>query len=161
MKKCEKIMTGIFVTGIIAFISDFLYEVVYMQVEADDRFFYGITVPLSVIFVISFFGLMTLLVRVWLRKRSEAGKKPISNAYRLSFLLSFIPFILLVISSLQTSEFSFMGTVVATGAEAAYDTFFFGVLMYCSVIPIFPVVIFWQILYIINRIKYRKEIKTS
>lgn len=158
MKKNEKVLMAVFGCGIAAFIADFLIETLALDIEPDYHFFNGITRPLSIFFIISFFGIMTLLVKVRLRKRFDEGKEPISKGYRLSFILSFIPFVLLVISCLTAGEFNFMGTTVAYGAEAFWDNFFFtGIALLSIVIPVFPVIIYWQLLYIINRRKYRKK----
>ena len=46
------------------------------------------------------------------------------------------------------------------GTEAFWDTLIWnGVLMFSAVIPLFPVIIYWQLLFIIKRIKYRKQMK--
>lgn len=158
MKKHEKVLTGIFTVSIALFIADFFYEVIYRHVEADYHFFGGITLPLSIMLIISVFGLMTLLTNVWLRKRSEAGEAPISKAYTASFILSFVPFVLLVIYSASTGEFTFMGSVVSTGSQAFLDTLFFtGIFGLCIIVPLFPVLIYWQILYLVNRVRYKKK----
>ena len=158
MKKHEKILAAVFGCGIAALTVDFIIEVLIMNVEADYQFFLGITAVLAVYFAISVPALMILLVRVWLRKRVEEGKEPISKNYRLSFILSFIPFVLVVIHSAASGDFNFMGTTVSTGLEAFWDHLFFtGVLYLGCVIPVFPVLIFWQLIYIVNRIKYRKK----
>lgn len=158
MKKSEKTASCIFAAGIIAFIADVLIKVLKFNEELDYNFFSGITDFLAVYFAISFLGLMTLLVKVWLRKRAEAGKEPISKGYTISFLLSFLPFVIVVINSAASGAFNFMGETVAYGAEAFYyHLFFTGVYFLSIIIPVFPVIIFWQLLYIANRIKYRKS----
>lgn len=158
MKIYEKVLTAVFGFGIAAFITDFIIEVMLMDVEADYQFFWGITAPLAVYFSISLLGLMRLLVKVHLRKRTVEGKEPISKNYKLSFILSFIPFLMVVINSAASGDFNFMGTTVSTGMEVFWDHLFFtGVLYLGCVIPIFPVLLFWQLLYIVNRIKYRKK----
>ena len=162
MKKFEKVFLGIFMSGIIAFIADFVFEVIASGVEPDYHFFSGITRLLSILSIISFFGLMVLLVNIRLRKRVEVGKPPVSKLYKISFIFSFIPFLLLVIYSALKNEFVFMGTTVAVGAEAVLDNLIIvGVYIFSIVIPLFPVVIFWQILYIIKRIQYGKLMKAN
>ncbi len=45
------------------------------------------------------------------------------------------------------------------GADAFWDTFTWnGILVFSVIIPVFPLMIFWQLLYIIKRAKYRKKI---
>ena len=108
MKKFEKVLFGVFLSGILALIADFIFEVKVYGVEPDYHFFGGITRLLSILFIISFFGLMALLVNIRLRKRVEVGKPPISKLYIISFILSFIPFLLLVIQLCRMNSFSWV-----------------------------------------------------
>ena len=44
------------------------------------------------------------------------------------------------------------------GGEAFYEYLvWYGVIIFGALIPVFPAMIFWQILYIIKRIQYRKK----
>ncbi len=156
MKKKEKTMLCIFGCGIIAFIVNLIIEVFVMGDELDYQFFDGITFPLGIFFAISFPGSAAIITRIWLRKRFESGKRPISNAYTATFLLSFIPFIYLIIYSVTDGEFTFMYSTVY-GIEAFWSNlWWYGILVWSLVFPAFPAVVFWQILYLVNRKKYRK-----
>ena len=160
MKKYEKVLLGIFGMGIIAFIADFLIEVCVAKVEPDYHFFGGITKLLSALFMISVFGLMALLVSVRLRKRVEAGSPPISKLYKISFILSFVPFLVMAVYFAMQDEFVFMGETVDVGARAFLDHMIIGcVVVFSIIVPVFPVIIFWQLLYIVKRIQYRKLMK--
>ncbi|WP_455529055.1 hypothetical protein [Ruminococcus sp.] len=160
MKKYEKVLLGIFVIGIIAFIADFLIEVCAAGTELDYHFFGGITKLLSALFMISVFGLMALLVSVRLRKRAEAGEPPISRLYKISFILSFVPFLAMAVYFAAQDEFIFMGETVAVGARAFLDHMIIGgVVVFSIIVPVFPVIIFWQLLYIVKRIQYRNLMK--
>ena len=160
MKKSEKVLLGIFCICITAFISDFLIEVCAAGKGLDYHFFGGVTKLLSALFMISVFGLMALLVSVRLRKRAEAGRPPISKLYKLSFILSFVPFLIMAVYFAVQDEFIFMGETVAVGAEAFLDHMIIGgVIVFSIIVPVFPVMIFWQLLYIIKRIQYRKHMK--
>ena len=159
MKKYEKVLLAIFGLCDVLSISAVLY--IWYGLEKglgyiDD----GMTVvPFWCTFV-SLAGLSAVLVSWRLRKRAEAGMKPISKLYNCSFIVSFLPFVLLIISSVESiSEgFSFMGTSWY-GADAFWDTFTWnGILVFSVLIPVFPLMIFWQLLYIIKRAKYRKKI---
>lgn len=156
MKKSEKTMMCIFGCGIIAFAVNFIIKVFVMDTELDYHFFDGITFPLSIFFAISFLGALTLITRIWLRKRFEAGKRPVSKLYTATFLLSFLPFILLIIYSATEGEFTFLGSTVY-GIEAFWENlWFYGILLWSAIVPVFPVAVFWQILYLVNRKKYRR-----
>ena len=162
MKKYEKILLGIFGSFAALGIAAVLY--IWYGLEKglgyiDD----GMTVvPFWCTFV-SLAGLSAVLVSWRLRKRAEAGKKPVSRLYLLSFILSFLPFVLLIISSVNSMSegFSFMGDTWY-GTEAFWDTFSWnGILVFGCLVPVFPAMIFWQILFIIKRIKYRKLMRAS
>ena len=157
MKKYEKALLAIF--GFCAVLS--VSAVLYIWYGLDKGLGYvddGITVvPFWCVFV-SLAGLSAVLVSGRLRKRAEAGKKPVSGLYTLSFVLSFLPFVLLIISSVNSMSegFSFMGDTWY-GTEAFWDTFSWnGILVFSCLVPVFPAMIFWQILYIIKRKQYRK-----
>ncbi|MBP7185160.1 MAG: hypothetical protein KBA55_00010 [Ruminococcus sp.] len=157
MKKHEKVLMSIFLVSIAAFICDFLFEVLLLGTPADYQFFGGITQFLSVFFVISAVGIMTILTTVWVRKRREAGLPPISKAYTISFILSFIPFLALVIFSASQSDFVFMGETVSHGFEAFIDYMLIaGIVIFSIIAPVFPVIIYWQLLYLIHRFRNKK-----
>ena len=162
MKKYEKALLAIFGFCAVLSVSAVLY--IWYGLEkglgyVDD----GITVvPFWCVFV-SLAGLSAVLVSWRLRKRAEAGKKPVSGLYTLSFVLSFLPFVLLIISSVNSMSegFSFMGATWY-GTEAFWDTFSWnGILVFSCLVPVFPAMIFWQILYIIKRKQYRKLMRAS
>lgn len=157
MKKHEKVLMSIFIIVIIAFISDFLFEVLLLGTPADYQFFRGITYFLSIFLAISVGGILTILTTVWVRIRREAGLPPISKAYTISFILSFIPFLALVIFSASQGDFAFMGETISYGFEAFIDYMLItGIYIFSIIAPVFPVIIFWQILYLIHRYRNRK-----
>ena len=157
MKKHEKVLMSIFIIVITAFISDFLFEVLLLGTPVDYQFFGGITQFLSVFLAISVGGILTILTTVWVRIRREAGLPPISKAYTISFILSFIPFLALVIFSASHGDFVFMGETVSYGFEAFIDYMLItGIYIFSIIAPVFPVIIFWQILYLIHRYRNRK-----
>ena len=60
------------------------------------------------------------------------------------------------------NEFVFMGATVAVGAEAFLDNLIIvGLYLFSIIIPVFPVIVFWQMLYIVKRIQYRKLMKAN
>ena len=163
MKKYEKVLLGIFGCIIAAFAADVLYKWKFLHIPLDYHMFGGFTGILAWFFIAAFFGTLTILVSWRLRNRLEAGKKPVSKLYTLSFVLSFVPFVLLLASSLSCiwEGFTFIYST-SYGGDAFWSNFvIMGVLMYCAIIPVFPVMIFWQILYIIKRIQYRKQMKAT
>ena len=158
MKKYEKALLAIFGFCAVLSISAVLY--IWYGLEKGTCYIDDVitVVPYWCTFV-SLAGLSAVLVSWRLRKRAETGKKPVSGLYLLSFILSFLPFVLLIISSINSMSdgFSFMGDTWY-GAEAFWDTFSWnGILVFGCLVPVFPAMIFWQILYIIKRIKYRRK----
>lgn len=162
MKKSEKFFMAVFSGGIVLFVINFLYRAVYLKTDMDYRFFIGYTAVLSWIFIVSFLGIMTILVSNRLRKRSKEGKEPISKLYSISFLVSFLPLLMLLISSVgaAVNGFTFIGST-SYGADAFWSNLMIMGIYACGVIiPILPLCIFWQLLYIIKRRKYRKTVRS-
>ncbi|MBR5684465.1 MAG: hypothetical protein IKW96_14520 [Ruminococcus sp.] len=161
MKKWEKVCMIIFGSFIGLFIMELVYRCGVLKESLDYNFFDPFTLVIVWGFAISVVGSLVILVSTRLRKRVEKEQKPISPAYRASFILSFIPFMFLMINCTASifTGFSFMGSTWY-GSEAFWDTFvFIGILLFSCIIPVFPFCIFWQILYIIKSIKYRKYMK--
>ena len=162
MKKYEKVLLAIFGSFAALGIAAVLYIWVGLNKRRERQEYadvFVIALPMWIT-AISSFVVITILVSWRLRKRAETGMKPISKLYHCSFIVSFLPFVLLIISSVESiSEgFSFMGTSWY-GADAFWDTFTWnGILVFRVIIPVFPLMIFWQLLYIIKRAKYRKKI---
>lgn len=161
MKKYEKILLILFSGMTVIFAADVLYRWKKLDIELDYHMFDSLTTVLAWMFVVSFFGIMTILVSWRLRKRSEAGKKPISKLYKWSFILSFIPFAMLTAASVASMSdgFTFMLST-SYGVDAFVSTLvWYGFILLSVIIPVFPVIVFWQLLYIIKRRKYRKQMK--
>ena len=96
------------------------------------------------------FGVIGVLVSWRLRKRREAGKAPISALYKVSFRLSFLPLAVLLIVGIA-------GAVGGSGWSVLWGTIvLYGILLGCILIPIFPFMLFWQVLYVAMSAKYKK-----
>ena len=98
------------------------------------------------------FGVIGVLVPWRLRKRREAGKAPISALYKVSFRLSFLPLAVLLIVGIA-------GAVSGSGFDwsVLWGTIvLYGILLGCILIPIFPFMLFWQVLYVAMSAKYKK-----
>ena len=94
------------------------------------------------------FGMIAVMVSWRLRKRAETGKKPISKLYMWSFILSFVPFAAILIRSV------FHG-VSETCLEVVI---WYAVIIFGLIVHVFSLMIFWQVLYIVKRIQYRKQV---
>ena len=163
MKKWERVLLGIFGCFIGIFAVDILYRHFFLEIPFDYYMFDTVTSVLAWIFIVSVLGTIAILISCRLRKRTDTGLKPVSKLYRASFFASFIPFLLLFISSLITavSGFTFLGST-SYGFDAFWSNIvILGVYVFGVIIPVFPLCIFWQILYLIKRRRYRKLMKES
>ena len=97
------------------------------------------------------FGVIGVLVSWRLRKRREAGKDPISALYKVSFWLSFLPLAVLLIVGIAGAVGGGFDWSVLWGTIVLY-----GILLGCILIPIFPFMLFWQVLYVAMSAKYKK-----
>lgn len=158
MKKYEKVLLAIWGSCVVLSVSAVLY--IWFELEKgfgffDDEF---MALPFWSVFL-SLFGVSAVLVSWRLRKRAEAGEKPVSKLYKVSFILSFVPFVWLVIYSISNMTYGFTFMSYTTyGGDALYEYLvWYGVIIFGLFIPVFPAMILWQILYIIKRIQYRKK----
>ena len=159
MKKYEKILIAVFGAFCAVFLVDILPRLAEHGVRNERIVFNTFTRILSVPFAVSFLGIIAVLVCARLRCRKEAGLTPISKLYKASFRVSFVPFVLLLIYSFASA---FTGTDFLFDTCYGFDAFWLnfvlvGVLMLSYIIPVFPVLIFWQILYLVNRFRYRER----
>ncbi|MBP5580243.1 MAG: hypothetical protein J6X85_00365 [Ruminococcus sp.] len=111
------------------------------------------------IFVVSCLGLVGLLVSNLIKKRRAEGKNPISNGYTVSFILSYVPYVLLLLYCAYCSKFGFRFFSVTYGWEGFWSAFIIMGAVFC-VIPVLPFCLFWQILYLIKWIRNR-NVKTE
>ncbi len=160
MKKYEKFLMILFGGGVVLSAASVLY--IWLVIEKELGYFDDVTTVLPFWgFFVSLFGVSAVMISWRLRKRAETGKKPISRLYKCSFILSFVPFVILVIFSACSSAdgFTFMSSTVY-GSEAFYEYMVWsGIIIFGLLIPVFPLMIFWQVLYIIKRIQYRKMMR--
>lgn len=158
MKKYEKVLLAIFGIFFTAFLIDVLFRLGDPKVKEPDDIFDPFTRILSIPFAISVLGMITVLVNARLRSRREAGLPLISKLYSASFWLSFVPFVLLLINSVASAinGSSFLYETYY-GGDAFWLTFMLtGVIVFCWIIPVFPVLIYWQVLYIVNFIRIKR-----
>ena len=108
------------------------------------------------ILVVSCLGLFAVLVSHAMRNRKNKGKKTITNADRIWFRLSLIPLLLIVLYGVYSAIFgiSFLWSV-------SYGFYGFLTAVVCGaailvIIPVLPLCIVWQIIYLIRRHKAKK-----
>ncbi|WP_028518623.1 hypothetical protein [Ruminococcus flavefaciens] len=109
----------------------------------------------GVILLLSVFGLIGLGLSHRIKKRKSTGLKPISKKYTISFIVSYVPYLLLLLYSLYCSKFGFTFFTTTYGWEGFYSAFVIMGIVFC-VIPVFPLCFFWQIFYIVKWIRNRK-----
>ena len=159
MKKHEKIILGISLAAIAAFIVRCILSAAFdsFRQPVADYFRLEYMSPFGAVLVLGVFGVISVPVLCISRKRSSKGKEVPSFAYRVSFYCSFIPFVLLIAYCLYCMKhgFSFLWSV-SYGWEAFEGAFTIMGFILC-IIPVLPFCVFWQILYIVKLIRGRKK----
>ena len=163
MKKSDKIILGISIAAVMFYIVRCICTAVMdgFHEPIMDYFGLGYMGPFGVVLLLGIFGIISVVVQCISRRRSRKGKEVPSPAYRASFYFSFLPFVMLLTYSLYCVKYGyeFMWSVTY-GWEAFKGAFFIIGLIFC-IIPVFPFCVFWQILYIIKRIRARKAAKSE
>lgn len=148
MKKHEKYLLGIFGGCALLSAAFLLYRILVLDKGLGLFDSIDVVLPWFLGFV-SLFGIIAVMVSWRLRKRAEAGKEPISKLYMWSFILSFVPFAAILIRSV------FRGV-----SETLLDVVvWYAVIIFGLIFPVFPLMIFWQVLYIVKRIQYKEQMK--
>jgi len=163
MKKAEKIVLYTAAGGIAVYIVRCIADAVLDRFHAPLPDYFGLAYmsiwgALPVICVLAQIG---VLISVLLRRRRNSGKKEISRGYTVSFICSFIPFVLLLAYSAYCMKagFSFLWSV-SYGWEAFEGAFTIMGLVFI-IIPVFPFCVFWQVFYIIRHIKAKRCLKAE
>ncbi|MBO4523423.1 MAG: hypothetical protein J5723_01960, partial [Ruminococcus sp.] len=151
----EKTLIGVFGFGVIVFLTYCITEGVtgFGIAHGFERGYFS---EFGVILVVSCLGLFAVLVSHAMRNRKNKGKKTITNADRIWFRLSFIPLLLIVLYGVYSAIFgiSFLWSV-------SYGFYGFLTAVVCGaailvIIPVLPLCIVWQIIYLIRRHKAKK-----
>lgn len=158
MKNYEKVLIKIFGGCVGIFIFDLVYQCAIRGHKLSYNSFDNLTFVLSLLFAASVFGSMTVFISVWIRSRVSNGESPISKQYTRSFYLSFVPFLLILGMSIYFAITGFRFFSTTYGLKAIHDTFLiYGYYVFGVIIPVFPICIFWQVLYIVKCIMYRNS----
>ena len=157
MKKSERIIRNVCICGIVSYLVYCFYLCVKDRVHSApwDYLGRGYRSEFGVVLILSLLGIIYIAVSNRIRNRKTIGLKPISKAYRISFIVSYIPYVILLAYSLYCSKYGFEFFGKSYGWQGFYDAFIIMGLVFC-VIPVFPFCIFWQILYIVKYIRSRK-----
>lgn len=160
MKNYEKGLMKIFGGCVGIFILDLIYRCRVRGDELHYLIFDNFTLVLGILFIISLCGIITVIISTWIRGRITDGKCPISKCYSRSFYLSFVPFVLILMFSIYSAVTGFRLFHTTYGLKAIHDTLLiYGYNIFCIIIPVFPVCLFWQVLYIVKRFNYRKMMR--
>ncbi len=148
MKKHEKYLLGIFGGCAVLSAAFLLYRILVLDKGLGLFDSIDVVLPWFLGFV-ALFGIIAVMVSWRLRKRAEAGKEPISKLYMWSFILSFVPFAAILIRSVFRGVSETLLEVVV----------WYAVIIFGLIFPVFPLMIFWQVLYIVKRIQYKEQMK--
>lgn len=160
MNKAEKTLIGVFGFGIVLFLAYCITEGLQC-IRFSHVFEKGYFSAFGVILVVSLLGLFAVFVSHAMRNRKNKGKELITNADRIWFRLSFIPFGLIIlyglfsaffgISFLWSKSYGMDGFLVAVACGAAL----------LVIIPVLPLCIVWQVIYLVRRHKAKKAEKAA
>ena len=148
MKKHEKYLLSIFGGCALLSAAFLLYRILVLDKGLGLFDSIDVVLPWFLGFV-ALFGIIAVMVSWRLRKRAEAGKEPISKLYMWSFILSFVPFAAILIRSVFRGVSETLLEVVV----------WYAVIIFGLIFPVFPLMIFWQVLYIVKRIQYKEQMK--
>ena len=160
MNKIEKTLTGIFALGIIIFLTYSITEGItgFGLAHGFER---GYCSVFGVILIVSCLGLFAVLVSHAMRNRKNKGKSPITNADKIWFRISFVPFLLVVLYGIFSAFFgiSFLWSM-SYGMDAFLIAVVCGVIL-LVIIPVLPFCIVWQMIYLIRRRRAKKNEKAA
>ena len=157
MNKVEKFLIGLFGLGVLIFLAYCITEGItgFGLVHGFERGYWS---EFGVILVVSCLGLFAVLVSHAMRNRKNKGKKAITNTDRIWFRLSFVPFLLIVLYGGYSAIFgiSFLWSV-------SYGIYGFLTAVVCGaailvIIPVLPLCIVWQVIFIVRRRKATKAV---
>ena len=155
--KMSKIFLGLSAAGVISYLAAAAVEAAESGIpDAFGNAYvsqYGVILVLSLLYQLGYF--ISHIV-----KKSEHNQQITDSSpkwFKVLFITSYIPLILLIIYSLSaySGGFTFIFST-CYGWEAVYDTLFFTGLIFC-IIPVFPVCMTIQTVYIIKAVKRRKR----
>ncbi|MBR5684466.1 MAG: hypothetical protein IKW96_14525 [Ruminococcus sp.] len=155
MNKVEKVLIGVFGLGILIFLAYCITEGI-TGFGLAHGFEKGYCSEFGVILVVSCLGLFAVLVSHAMRNRKNKGKKAITNADRIWFRLSFVPFLLMLLYGVYSA---FFGIDFLWSRSYGLDAFLIAVLfggIALVVVPVLPLCIVWQVIYLIRRRKVKK-----
>ncbi|SHM76655.1 hypothetical protein [Ruminococcus flavefaciens] len=115
----------------------------------------GYASAFGAVLMLSLLGLIGLAVSKRIGKRKATGLKPISMGYKISFILSYIPYVLLLAYCLYCSKYGFDFFTTTYGWEGFYNAFLVMGAVFC-IVPVLPFCLFWQILFIVKWVRNRK-----
>ena len=160
MNKIEKTLIGIFGLGIVLFLAYCITEGLQC-IRFSHGFERGYFSEFGVILVVSCIGLFAVFVSHAMRNRKNKGKAPITKADKIWFRISFVPFMLVVLYGIFCS---FFGISFLWSVSYGIDAFLIAVICGAAllvIIPVLPLCIVWQIIYLVRRRKAKKAEKAA
>lgn len=109
MKKSERIIRNVCICGIVSYLVYCFYLCVKDRVHSApwDYLGRGYRSEFGVVLILSLLGIIYIAVSNRIRNRKTIGLKPISKAYIISFIVSYIPYVILLAYSLYCSKYGF------------------------------------------------------
>lgn len=156
MNKVEKVLIGVFGLGIFVYLAHCIKR--GMIYGFSGGFFSYFTYPIfseyGLILALSVIGLITVFIVHAILKRKKRKAAVITKADKVWFVISFVPFALVMLYGLYGAVF---GIDFLWSRNYGIDGFllavFFGGIF---ALPVLPVCIIWQIIYLVTRYKAKK-----
>ena len=161
MNKVEKVLIGLFGLGIFVYLAHCIKR--GMIYGFSGGFFSYFTYPIfseyGLILALSVIGLITVFIVHAIIKRKKRSEVRITKADKIWFVISFIPFAMVMLYGLYGAVF---GIDFLWSRNYGIDGFMLAVIFGgIFILPVLPLCIIWQIIYLVTRHKAKKAVMTE
>lgn len=161
MNKVEKVLIGVFGLGIFVYLAECMSSGMRYGFSGGVLRYFDrkLFTEYGLIFVLSVIGLITVFIVHAILKRKKRKAAGITKADKVWFVISFVPFALVMLYGLYGA---FLGIDFLWSRNYGIDGFllavFFGGIF---ILPVLPLCIIWQIIYLVTRHKAKKAALTA
>ena len=159
MNKVEKVLIGVFGLGICVYLVDCIDRGMRYGFSGGflDYFTYPLFSVYGLILAVSVIGLATLFIVHAIVRRRKKREARITGADKIWFAISFLPVVLLLLYGLYGAV---TGVNFLWSSYYGIDGFMLAVIFGgILILPVLPLCIIWQIIFLVNRHKAKKAEK--
>lgn len=159
MNRIEKVLTGVFGLGICVYLTKCIKSGVRYGFSSGILYYFAryIFTEYGLILALSIIGLVTLFIVHAIINRRKKRELRITKADKIWFAISFVPAALLLLYGLYGA---LTGVEFLWSKYYGFEGFFISVVFGgILIIPVLPLCIIWQIIFLVNRNKVRKAEK--